>query len=217
MTAGPIDTLKQITDKRGGLSRPNRFSISIPEFTLFNLSEGLYNPDTRDIDIMCESAQMPGRQILTSDYQPTRHAEKKPNGYANEDVNLIFNLTNDYYIRDLFNKWTNFIIDRKTYAAGFRDDYSTTVYINQLDGNFKEVYSVKLNKAYPVTVQSIDLNHTSTDAIQKLSVSLTYYDFEEINHVNPPAPKPKMDTFSGQPLNFGPSNGPSSIPGRFSF
>jgi hypothetical protein len=187
-----IDNLLSNIKNRSGLANPNRFKISITPLSGLDLN------DHRDLDLYCESTSIPGRQILTADYQVNRHSEKKPNGYSNEDINLTFNLTNDYYIRDIFNKWTNFIINRDTYSAGFRKDYATDILISQLDKNDRVVYEAKLIDAYPVTVQNIELSHTSTDSVSKLNVTMTYYDFEEINRPSYVDSAPKTETPVGK-------------------
>ena len=52
-------------------------------------------PDPRDISILCESVNLPGRQITTIDYQAERQSIKVPYSAMNEDVTMSFILTND--------------------------------------------------------------------------------------------------------------------------
>tara|TARA_A100001515_G_scaffold139849_1_gene134911 strand:- start:258 stop:1001 length:744 start_codon:yes stop_codon:yes gene_type:complete len=169
-----IDKILGAVNKRKGLAHPNRFSITFPA-----LQEVLTQDQARDFEFFCESTSMPGRQILTTDYGPTRQAIKRPNGYSNEDINFVFNLTNDYFIRDVFTRWTNEIIDRDTYEVGYRDDYSMDIEIHQLDEQDNKVYTSILRDAFPVTVQNIDLNNTTESSVQKLNVTMSYRDFEE--------------------------------------
>ena len=169
-----IDNLLGAINKRHGFAHPNRFSVTFPELN------GLIDPSAaRDFEFFCESTSIPGRQILTNDYSLTRQAEKRPNGYANEDVNFVFNLTNDYFIRDIFNRWTNEVVDRDTYEVGYRSDYSMDIEIHQLDEEDTKIYTCILRDAFPVTVQNIDLNSTTESSVQKLNVTMAYRDFEE--------------------------------------
>ena len=169
-----IDKILSAINKRKGLAHPNRFSI-----TFSALDEVLTLEQARDFEFFCESTSIPGRQILTTDYGPTRQAIKRPNGYSNEDINFVFNLTNDYFIRDVFNRWTNEIVNRDTYEVGFKDDYSLDIRIHQLDEQDNKVYTSILRDAFPVTVQNIDLNNTTESSVQKLNVTMSYRDFEE--------------------------------------
>tara|TARA_R110002153_G_scaffold63253_1_gene169837 strand:- start:11010 stop:11780 length:771 start_codon:yes stop_codon:yes gene_type:complete len=170
-----IDNLKAAVGNRSGFAKPNRFMIEFPAVKQFLPREQL-----SDFDLFCESTSLPGRQMLTLDYTSTRHTHKKPNGYQNEDITFVFNITNDYFIKDIFTRWTNEIVNRDTYEVGFKGDYATPVIIHQLDEQDNKVYTVILRDAFPVSLQNIDLNQTTVDSIQKFSVTMTYFDFIEI-------------------------------------
>lgn len=189
-----IDAFKATIGKRQGLARANRFAIfmSPPSSSLLNLDiesigaslvSGSFDPrslvnDPRDIALLCESCQIPGRQITTLDYSLIRQQLKVPNGYLNEDITFVFHLTNDYYMRNIFDKWSQIVIDQVTYRVSYASQYKRDITIQQLNEQNIPVYGVKLKNAFPVTIQSIDLNNTSADTTQKLSVTFTYEDFE---------------------------------------
>jgi hypothetical protein len=113
-----INDLKSSIATHGGLAHTNRFAVYMapPTAALFNLDlqnilvslvSGNFKArnlisDPRDITILCESCTLPGRQIMTLDYQTFRQPEKLPYGYINEDVTFSFLLTNDYYVKKLF-------------------------------------------------------------------------------------------------------------------
>jgi hypothetical protein len=197
-----IDKLKSAVQDRSGFAHPNRFMIEFPAVKQYLPAE-----QTRDFDLFCESTSLPGRQTLTLDYTSTRHTHKKPNGYQNEDITFVFNITNDYFIRDIFNRWTNEILNRETYEVGFKDEYVTPIIINQLDEQDNKVYTCGLRDAYPVSVQNIDLNQTTTDSIQKLSVTMTYFDFFETK-TNEIGQKNTDPNIQPVPINREPSGGP---------
>lgn len=191
-----IDAFKSTVGRRSGLSRQNRFAIFMtpPQQTLLNLdlqnaasnllsgnfSLGSLVNDPRDIALLCNSCQLPGRQIQTLEKQflDFRQSIKVPTGYFNEDINFEFHLTNDYYIKKIFDRWTNTIIDQDTYHLKYDSEYKTDVTIQQLNEQNIPVYGVKLKNAYPVTVNSVDLNMESSDTTQKLNVTMTFEDFE---------------------------------------
>ena len=83
-------------------------------------------------------------------------------------------LTNDYYMKTMFDGWLSSIIDMDTYTLGYKNDYSTDVIIQQLNVDNIPVYGVKLEKAYPVGVNAIDLSNESENEIAKLTVSFAY-------------------------------------------
>lgn len=190
-----IDDFKSTIGRRGGLAQQNRFAIfmSPPQQTLLNLDlqnaaanllsgtfsvGGLVN-DPRDISMLCETCQLPGRQILTGEkpHLDFRQSVKYVNGYANEDITFTYHLTNDYYVKKIFDKWLGSIINTDTYNLKYDNEYKTDVTIQQLNAQNIPIYGVKLLNAFPVTVNSIDLNNASTNETQKLSVTMTYEDF----------------------------------------
>ena len=133
--------------------------------------------DPRDITILCESCTLPGRQIMTLDYQTFRQPEKLPYGYINEDVTFSFLLTNDYYVKKLFDKWQNLIINNDTYRIRYQEEFVTDVVIQQLNKANLPVYGVVLKGAYPISFNSVPLDNTAENSIQKCTVTFTYEDF----------------------------------------
>jgi len=190
-----IDDFKSVISRRSGLAPANRFAIfmSPPSQTLLNLDlqniasnllSGNFGPsqlvnDPRDIAILCESCSLPGRQIQTLDHQNRnyRQSVKEPQGYFNEDVSFVFHLTNDYHMKKVFDRWLDLIINPETYQVAYKNEFVSDVTIQQLNQQNVPVYGVKLKNAFPVTMNAIELNNSSTET-QKLNVTLTYEDYE---------------------------------------
>ena len=63
---------------------------------------------------------------------------------------------------------------RETYKVAYRDTYATDIVIQQLNEQNVPVYGMRLENAFPIAQSSIDLNQTSADSLQKLSVTFTY-------------------------------------------
>tara|TARA_E500000318_G_scaffold57529_2_gene53370 strand:+ start:307 stop:996 length:690 start_codon:yes stop_codon:yes gene_type:complete len=188
-----IDDFKSIFSKRGGAAQPNRFAIFMtpPSQTLLDfdlqgaasqLLSGSFEPtsfinDPRDIALLCESCSIPGKQVTTVDYSDYRQPIKLPNGYINTDVDFTFLLTNDFYIRKMFDKWVDAIIPRNSYRVNYRNEYSTDVVIQQLNRENVPVYGVRLTNAFPITLNAVELSNASTDEISKVTVTLAYEDY----------------------------------------
>lgn len=190
-----IDQLKSSLTRRGGVAKANRFAIFMtpPEASLINIdpaqillsvASGSFNPkslinDPRDIGILCESCAIPGKQITTFEHSHFRQEVKIPSSYLFEDIEFSFILTNDYYVKKMFDTWTSLIIDPKTYTLNYKNVYQRDIVIQQLDDKNVPIYGVKLINAYPTSVQSVPLSHASTDTIQKLTVTMTYEDIAD--------------------------------------
>ena len=185
-----IDNLKSLISKKGGLAKGNRFNVIFtpPKQTLLNFdlesiissaisgnfsAKNLIN-NPRDISMLCDSVSIPGKQISTIDYQAQKQAIKIPYGTLHDDVSLTFLLTNDYYMKSMFDQWINNIVNTDTYGVSYKKDIVTDVIIQQLDEQNTPIYGVKLEGAFPTTMNEIVLSNESTDTIQKLNVSFSY-------------------------------------------
>lgn len=168
--ANPIDDMKAIVGNQGGFARTNFFAVT------FNGPSSI-SPDPVIVNALCESAQLPGRSISTFEYGMTRHAIKRPYGYINDDVTLTFYVTNDFYIKKLWEAWLNSVINDVDDKVGYRDDYAQDVVISVLNLNHNEIHQVTLTKAYPITINAIELNNGSENEIMRLTVTLTYEDY----------------------------------------
>ena len=80
-------------------------------------------------------------------------------------------------MKKMFDKWSSMIINPDSYKLNYNADYQRDVVIQQLNEKNIPVYGIKLLNAYPVSVQAVDLNNSTQDGIQKLSVTMTYEDF----------------------------------------
>ena len=185
-----IDNLKAIISKKGGLAKQNRFQVFFtpPSASLLNLNaetiissaisgnfsaRNLIN-DPRDISLLCQSVALPGRQISTLDYQAEKQTIKIPYGELHDDVTLTFLLTNDYYIKTMFDSWVGSIVDMDQYSIAYKKDIVTDVVIQQLDEKNTPIYGVKLENAFPTTVADVALDNSSENTVQTLEVSFSY-------------------------------------------
>tara|TARA_Y100000385_G_C13093934_1_gene640190 strand:- start:1252 stop:1896 length:645 start_codon:yes stop_codon:yes gene_type:complete len=188
--ANTIEDLKATISKKGGLARANRFNVIFtpPTQSLLNLNpqtiissaisgnfsaRNLIN-DPRDINVLCDSVVLPGRQIATLDYQAEKQTIKVPYGELHDDVTLTFLLTNDYYMKTVMDSWIGSVVDMNSYKVGYKKDITTDVVIQQLDEQNTPIYGVKLEGAFPTTISDIELSNESENTIQKLSVSFSY-------------------------------------------
>lgn len=185
-----IDKLKSTIGKRGGIAKANRFKVMFtpPKQSLLNIDPGaiftsvisgdginlksLIN-DPRDISMLCDSASIPGRQFSTDEVTMHKQTVKMPYGFIDEDISMTFLLTNDMYMKKMFDDWTQSIINDDTYILGYKADYTTDVVIQQLNADNKVVYGAKLENAFPITIAPIEYSNDA-DGISKLTVTFAY-------------------------------------------
>jgi len=184
-----IDQLKATISKKGGLSQANRFNVMFtpPQGSLLNSDPatligglasggGLSNivNDPRDISLLAESVNLPSSQITTLDHIAEKQSVKIPYAVIQEEVTMTFLLTNDYYIKNMFDKWGQSIIDLETYRVAYKKDIVTDVVIQQLNKQNIPIYGVKLENAFPTTIGGIALSNESADTPNKLTVTFSY-------------------------------------------
>lgn len=170
-----IEDLKSTLSKRDGLARPNQFRVS---FGIPAVVRSRVDADTRDLDILCESATIPGRSISTQEYSRGRQMVRNPYTFINTDVSFAFKLTNDYFVKNLFDTWINSIINTQTYTALYKDEYAANVTIEQINAYGKSVHKVTLIKAYPITMNEIALSNAEQSSTSLVEVTLTYDNYE---------------------------------------
>jgi hypothetical protein len=163
-----INDFKSAILRNKGFARPNRFEIEI-------LRVPGWSGNTRDLKFLCETVNLPGKQITTLDYDiGTRRPLKIPTGYIEDDVTMVFNLTNNYIVKEALDKWMGRIINADSYLLSYDTTYKRDISIAQLDENNSRVYAVQLRNAYPITVNSIDLDSNSESTVQKVTAVFTY-------------------------------------------
>ena len=170
--ASSINNLKALISQKGGFAPANRFSI------LMTPPAGA-GGKPEDLTLLCESVIMPGRTIGTLDYQNEKQQLRMPNAIIEEPVSMTFILLNDYFIRDMFDKWTSLIIDSEKYQVAYKNEYTTDIVINQLDNKNTTIYSCKLLGAYPTVMSEIQLNNTAENTHLKVTVTFVYDRFEK--------------------------------------
>jgi hypothetical protein len=187
-----VDKFKSMISKRGGVATNNRFMVFMtpPTQALIDIdiqgaissalsgtfSLGSFVSDPRDISLLCDSCTMPGRGIITSEYVEVSKSHKMPYGYIFTDVDFSFILTNDSYIRKMFERWQAAVIDFDKYRLRYNNEYTTDVVIMQLSKKNVPIYGVKLKNAYPIAVSPVSLSNEETSVL-KMTVTLTFDDF----------------------------------------
>ena len=185
-----IDSIKSVISKKGGLAPQNRFQVIFapPAVSLLNLNpenivgsiisggfsiQNLIN-DPRDISILCSKATLPGRTISTFDADMHVQQNKYPQTFIDEEVSMTFRLTNDYYIKNMFETWMSGIFDTESYRVGFKNDYSVDVVIQQLNQKNIPVYGVRMEKCFPTTLAAVELDNTADNTMQEVTVTWAY-------------------------------------------
>jgi len=138
---------------------------------------------SRYLALQCETAELPGRTLLTQDVKIYGPTFKVPYQSQYNDINLGFICTNDFYERKLFDRWLEAIHPSDTnnmrFPKGNSTRYMCNITIIQYDDFIKKIYSVQLVDAFPIGVAAQPLNW-SEDNFHRLSVQFAYQRYKVI-------------------------------------
>ena len=226
-----IEDLKSVATAKLGFARPNQFLVEMPPIGsnafggvggfLANLLPSIPNipnvletgtPSSREMNILCSSATLPGKQVLTSDRRIGMEFQKVAYGYAVDDVSLTFYLMNDYGVKTYFDAWVASTINEETGGVAYKSEYAKSIKIHQLRRAIKgksidigplsanvgigggTVYAVELINAFPTTLQAVELTN-ELDGLLQLTVQISYTRWRKIDS--------GLQNFVSGGLNFG--------------
>lgn len=181
-----IEDLKGRLTTKNGMAMSNQFMVVLPS---------MGGNDGRTLDVLCKSATMPGKQVVSLDRSIGLYNEKIVNGFLVDEVSLTFYVLNDYGPKKYFDAWRNKMVDEETGTVGYKNQYEKPVEIHQLrkpqarfgfdigplDINLDlfnaSIYSVKLLDAFPTSVSPIELTN-DPDGLVEVTVTLAYTNWE---------------------------------------
>jgi hypothetical protein len=138
---------------------------------------------TRYLALQCETAELPGKTLLTADVKIYGPTFKVPYQKQFQDINLGFLCTNDFYERKLFDQWIEAIMPASSNNLRYpKDDetrYLTNIKIIQYDDFIKQIYAVELMDAFPIGIASQPLSW-SDDSFHRLSVQFAYQKYRPL-------------------------------------
>ena len=118
-----IDQMKGLMSRKGGIANPTVYRVQLPS---------IGNVASEEVNLLCTSVSMPGKQIATYDREIGGKTEKVAYRNIYGDVTMTFLLLNDYGIRDYFEQWSRLIVDPITYEPGYKNEYVAQIKIEQL-------------------------------------------------------------------------------------
>jgi hypothetical protein len=140
----------------------------------------LPNATERSLAYRCQSCSLPGKTFGTSDrvtYGPIR---KIVNSVVYQDVVFSFIVSESMNEKIFFNTWHNLIIDNFEKSAGYKhdveyyDNYVGDLVITQYSKNGIPKYSVKLEDAYPISIEEIPLGWEMNNDYIKVNITIAY-------------------------------------------
>ena len=172
---GTLNEILGTTNSKDGMSRPNRYEVTLfpPSGTRGSKGLGsnvftkimgdlLGDGTVRATGLRCESISMPGRNMdSTPDsniYGPEREIVT---GYSFGDINAVFQCSSDMREKKYWETWQRLCYNPQTFDIGYYNDYTGSVEIHTLDEQENRRYGVKLIEAYPKAIGAQSLGYAS--------------------------------------------------------
>ena len=190
-----------------GVARANRFLVRVfPPKDVYEQSadtEGyVLDRDTllsspqmqRNVELMCTSAKLPHRDVLTENFVTYGPGRKMPYAYGyGSTMECMF--MGDKFLRQraFFETWQGKMHSLQSHNLQYYDDYVGTMEIYQLghyretskdggyDDNFRMTYGVRLHEVYPETIGEIQYTAVTDDMVpMDIPVKFAYRTWENI-------------------------------------
>jgi hypothetical protein len=162
-----IETLKSQIN-RWDFNYGNRFDVQIGNIRKYGNMPNF-------LPQYVESVQLPGRSFATSDIKfGTGFTQKRPYNTIFDDITMVVRLDSGMFLKSWFDGWQNLIHNKGTGYMEYLDSYKADMRINVYNRQNENVFSCIVLEAYPISIASIDVNHSSQNDIAKLSVTFAY-------------------------------------------
>lgn len=185
-----LSELKTSITFGGGLARTNKFLVTLPSLGGGGLIGAL---GSRNMNILCRTAQLPSKQILTHEKRIGMKFEKVAYGYGVEDVTLTFMETASLPVRRYFDTWRDLILNEDAQTSKYKTEYQKRVIISQLamplplgalTGRLPldvqvATYTVELINAFPTSITAIEYTNDA-DGYAETTVALSYTNFKRV-------------------------------------
>jgi len=185
-----LSELKTSITFGGGLARTNKFLVTLPSLGGGGLIGAL---GSRNMNILCRTAQLPSKQILTHEKRIGMKFEKVAYGYGVEDVTLTFMETASLPVRRYFDTWRDLILNEDAQTSKYKTEYQKRVIISQLamplplgalTGRLPldvqvATYTVELINAFPTSITAIEYTNEA-DGYAETTVALSYTNFKRV-------------------------------------
>ncbi len=138
---------------------------------------------SRYLALQCETAELPGRTLMTHEAKVYGPTYKVPYQSQYNEMTLTFLCTNEFWERKLFDRWIEAIMPSDTnnmrYAKDEATRYMTPIKVIQYDDFIKQIYAVELIDAFPTGVSAQPLSW-SEDGFHRLSVQFAYQRYKPV-------------------------------------
>jgi len=135
---------------------------------------------TEALSLFCESCQIPGRDILSTEYRDYGEARQYGIRHQHGDLTVVYYSSEDLRERRFFENWQDLIFNPSSKRHSYYQDYTSRIEIIKYNQSWsKEVAEYRFNEVYPTNVGVQELVSTEGDLL-RLTITFKYHNYERI-------------------------------------
>ena len=136
--------------------------------------------DLDEMNLFCDVAFIPSHRVVTDDYSIMTNPLRIPYSFTTEELSFTFQLTHNHKIRELFEEWSQLIVDPKTYEVAYKEEIVADSWEVWQTGKDNEKSSgIRLINVMLIQTSSVDFSN-SEGGVQSFSVTIAYDRREKI-------------------------------------
>lgn len=152
--------------KKNGLLASQHYEVELPQI-------GQISPSTQGINMMCESASLPGVRMQLTDQRIFGEITEIPYMKTYGPVQLTFLVERNTEVLNYFQQWSDMIINSTSRRSGYYDQYKQEVSIYVLDLSSTRKIGYKLLEAFPTEISDMPLSYANHE-MMRVTVTLQY-------------------------------------------
>lgn len=215
---------------KNGVLQTNKFLVafnspSCMQNVYFGTNQGTNYASTTErlIQVRAESVKVPGVALLQSDINRygIGPSQKMPFSARFTENSITFISDRNSQIYTYFYTWMNKIFDFSgssyesnigaSYATEYKDNYVTDLHVYVYDNSGNQVNDIVMYRAFPESINDINLSWNDNNNLMKITVSISYRDWAMVgvsnstnNGAQNVSPSP-FSSFAGDPSSASPS------------
>jgi hypothetical protein len=163
-------------EEMGGLSRRNRYSMSITPPTTFSVPTG-------KIDFLAMSCLLPSKQFATTENRMYGFSKNIPYDVTYEPILVTFLNPNDWSTRKFWDEWLDYIQNPSSFNMQYYSKCTGTVEISVFDEENTSLsdtprYTAVLQEAWPERMSAYALGYENSD-LGNFEISIRYQQWYE--------------------------------------
>lgn len=139
--------------------------------------------DTSSLKFTAERAELSGRTFSTTQQKIYGVTELFPiqSVYNTIDISFLVRDKN-FFEKQVFDKWMDFINPVDTFDFKYKDDYRGTVKIHQYSASGDPLYDVQLFDIFPISMNQLNLDWSAQNEFHRLIITFAYTYWEPTYH-----------------------------------